>query len=507
MKKTLSVLLVFALCSLFFASFQVPRAQSATPGAAMFSVTGFPNPTVAGVAHNVTVTAKNTSGITVTGYTGTVKITSSDAQAVLPANAALTNGVGSFTVVLKTAGSNLITATDSVNSSITGAQNGITVNAAAVSNVIISPATDSIRVGDAETYTATASDAFGNSWDVTASTSWNISDGAGGSWSGNVYTSEVDGSWTVYGTYGSNVYAAGLTVIPLWSISLSPNQGQAGSTVDLSGTGFAASSSVTVTFGDSEVLSTFADPSGGVGGEFVVPFVSADVYVVNATDDTGGSATTTFTITAAMGGTSGGPSSSGSTSTSTTTTTTTTTTQTSTTSTTPNNSPTPTPKPYTNPTGSGGTQTSQPTSTPTPANNGLWSPLTIGIIAVVLVAFFVPAFMLYARQGKRRYLEEDRRYRTPKYPSAPSGPTVATQNTQVPYQSRQAASTFATSRYSQPSRYSSSYSQQRPRAYGATRPYQQSYSRPTAFAKTCPYCKRTVRDGMSVCPSCGKRLR
>ena len=148
----------------------------------MFSVTGFPNPTVAGVAHNVTVTAKNTSGITVTGYTGTVKITSSDAQAVLPANAALTNGVGSFTVVLKTAGSNLITATDSVNSSITGAQNGITVNAAAVSNVIISPATDSIRVGDAETYTATASDAFGNSWDVTASTSWNISDGAGGSW-------------------------------------------------------------------------------------------------------------------------------------------------------------------------------------------------------------------------------------------------------------------------------------------------------------------------------------
>ena len=220
--------------------------------------------------------------------------------------------------------------------------------------------------------------------------------------SGNVYTSEVDGSWTVDGTYGSNVYAAGLTVIPLWSISLSPNQCQAGSTVDLSGTGFAASSSVTVTFGDSEVLSTFADPSGGVGGEFVVPFVSADIYVVNATDDTGGSATTTFTITAAMGGTSGGPSSSGSTSTSTTTTTTTTTTQTLTTSTTPNNSPTPTPKPYTNPTGSGGTQTSQPTSTPTPANNGLWSPLTIGIIAVVLVAFFVPAFMLYARQGEKK---------------------------------------------------------------------------------------------------------
>ena len=61
-----------------------------------FVVSGFPSPTIAGVAHIVTVTAKDAYGNTATGYAGTVKITSSDSEAVLPANAGLTNGVGSF---------------------------------------------------------------------------------------------------------------------------------------------------------------------------------------------------------------------------------------------------------------------------------------------------------------------------------------------------------------------------------------------------------------------------
>ena len=39
-----------------------------------------------------------------TGYTGTVHFTSSDGAAVLPANSTLTNGVGTFSVTLKTAG-------------------------------------------------------------------------------------------------------------------------------------------------------------------------------------------------------------------------------------------------------------------------------------------------------------------------------------------------------------------------------------------------------------------
>ena len=119
----------------------------------------------------VTVTAKDVYGNMATGYAGTVAITSSDSKAVLPSNSGLTGGVGSFTVTLETAGSQSITATDTVTSSITGSQNGITVTHAAVANVAISPAGSSVTAGLSETYSATASDVYGNSWDVTSSTS------------------------------------------------------------------------------------------------------------------------------------------------------------------------------------------------------------------------------------------------------------------------------------------------------------------------------------------------
>ncbi len=51
-----------------------------------FAVSGFPSPVTAGVAGTVTVTAKDANGDTDGGYTGTVHFTSSDGQAVLPAD-------------------------------------------------------------------------------------------------------------------------------------------------------------------------------------------------------------------------------------------------------------------------------------------------------------------------------------------------------------------------------------------------------------------------------------
>ena len=85
------------------------------------------------VAHNVTVTAQDAFGNVATGYTGTVHFTSSDAQAVLPANYTFTGGDAGthvFSVTLKTAGTQSITATDTVTGTITGTQSGITVNPA-----------------------------------------------------------------------------------------------------------------------------------------------------------------------------------------------------------------------------------------------------------------------------------------------------------------------------------------------------------------------------------------
>ena len=63
--------------------------QPATDTATHFGVSGFTSPTTAGASHTVTVTAEDASGATVTSYSGIVAITSSDAQAVLPANAGL----------------------------------------------------------------------------------------------------------------------------------------------------------------------------------------------------------------------------------------------------------------------------------------------------------------------------------------------------------------------------------------------------------------------------------
>jgi hypothetical protein len=103
-------------------------ALTVTAGAAAthFSVSA-PGTATAGTAFSVTVTALDATNAVVTGYTGTVHFTSSDVQAVLPPNSTLTNGVGTFSVTLKTAGAQTIAATDTVTATITGASGAITV--------------------------------------------------------------------------------------------------------------------------------------------------------------------------------------------------------------------------------------------------------------------------------------------------------------------------------------------------------------------------------------------
>jgi hypothetical protein len=104
-----------------------------TPGVAThLTVSGIVNPYVAGVAHSVTVAAKDAHGNKATGYRGTIHFGSSDPAAVLPANYTFTGadtGVHKFAlgVILKTAGTRSVTATDTVTTSITGSQSGIVV--------------------------------------------------------------------------------------------------------------------------------------------------------------------------------------------------------------------------------------------------------------------------------------------------------------------------------------------------------------------------------------------
>ena len=81
----------------------------------------------AGIAHNYTVTAVDYTGAPATSYTGTVAITSSDSAATLPASAALSSGVGVFSVTLNTLGYQTATATDTTTASVTGTTPSINV--------------------------------------------------------------------------------------------------------------------------------------------------------------------------------------------------------------------------------------------------------------------------------------------------------------------------------------------------------------------------------------------
>jgi hypothetical protein len=91
------------------------------PGPARsFMVTASPRTITAGDNVTITVTARDAFGNVATGYGGTVHFTSSDHQASLPADSTLTNGTGTFSATLYTAGNQTITATDTANPSITG---------------------------------------------------------------------------------------------------------------------------------------------------------------------------------------------------------------------------------------------------------------------------------------------------------------------------------------------------------------------------------------------------
>jgi hypothetical protein len=129
-----------------------------------FAVAGFPSPTTAGVSHTFTVTALNADGTVNTGYTGTVHFTSSDPQAVLPADYTFTaadQGTHTFTATLKTAGGQVLAAADAGTYGVVGSESGIAVQPAAAAKFVLS-APASATVGVAFSVTLTVEDAYGN---------------------------------------------------------------------------------------------------------------------------------------------------------------------------------------------------------------------------------------------------------------------------------------------------------------------------------------------------------
>gem|GEM_PF-1301444 len=78
--------------------------------------------------------------------------------------------------------------------------------------IVISPQEATVAVGDSMSYSAIATDIHGATSDVTAETVFTIEIGAGGTWMGSTYTSEIAGEWTVTGNYKGLEETAALAV-------------------------------------------------------------------------------------------------------------------------------------------------------------------------------------------------------------------------------------------------------------------------------------------------------
>ena len=114
---------------------------------------------VAGVAGSFTVTAFDPYGNLATNDDATVNFSSSDSQATLPAGSTLTDGTGSFSATLKTAGTQSISASDGTAS---GTQSGITVSPAATRQFLVTGFPSPTTAGVAGSFTVTAEDPYGN---------------------------------------------------------------------------------------------------------------------------------------------------------------------------------------------------------------------------------------------------------------------------------------------------------------------------------------------------------
>jgi hypothetical protein len=137
-----------------------------SPGATTQLAVALPAAVTAGTAQSTTVTARDFYGNTTPAYRGAIAFTSTDPAATKPADYTFTaadNGIHAFPagVVLKTAGTRSLTATDKANATITGAAS-TSVTAADATSLTLSGITTPTAAGAATSATVTVRDAYGN---------------------------------------------------------------------------------------------------------------------------------------------------------------------------------------------------------------------------------------------------------------------------------------------------------------------------------------------------------
>src|SRR5205807_2051365 len=147
----------------------ITNTQSAIPvvaaAASNLRVDNLPASATAAAAVSFSVTALDPYGNIATSYTGTLHDTSTDTQAVLPADYSFTasdQGQHTFSATLKTAASQSITLTDNANGSLTITSPAISVAPGSVNLFHLQGVPASTPAGTAQSFTVTAFDAYGN---------------------------------------------------------------------------------------------------------------------------------------------------------------------------------------------------------------------------------------------------------------------------------------------------------------------------------------------------------
>jgi hypothetical protein len=119
-----------------------------------------------------------------------------------------------------------------------------------------------------------------------------------GAWSGSFKVPQATaGAHTIVATDGTNTLSHSFTVVP--HLTVKPRKGAVGVIINLLGTGFAASSTVKVTFNGVVVKSLTTNSTGGFPANttFKVPNDALATYPVIAKDAKGNMANSNFTIT------------------------------------------------------------------------------------------------------------------------------------------------------------------------------------------------------------------
>ena len=178
-------------------------------------VTRSTSTTTAGTGFDVTVTALDQFWNTATTYAGTVHFTSTDGQAILPADYTFVPGdSGSHTfsgVVLGTAGGQTITATDASDSMLTGTSAKVTISVGPLDHLVLTPPSATITFGGNQAYAAEGFDQFNNSRGVvTGATTFSIA--PDGACAGAVCTPASAGMHLVTGNDGGKTGTASLQV-------------------------------------------------------------------------------------------------------------------------------------------------------------------------------------------------------------------------------------------------------------------------------------------------------